>query len=122
MIPLVLIIDDKVEITKVIAMFLRGTFRTEQVFNGREALVRLRSKELEMPAIIVTDVNMPEMDGYKFVENVKSDSALSHIPVLVLSSVESSADRIRMLEMGAADFMLKPFNPEELRVRIKRLL
>lgn len=46
----------------------------------------------------------------------------SHIPVLILSSVESSSNRIRLFEEGAEDFILKPFNPEELRVRVKRIL
>lgn len=118
--PLIMIVDDKPQIAKVISMFLRQWYRTEHCINGREALDRLSTGE--RPSLIISDINMPDMDGYELIRRLRSNAELSAIPVIVLSSVESSADRIALLEMGAADFMLKPFNPEELRLRIKRLV
>lgn len=118
--PLILIVDDKPEIAKVISMFLRQWYRTEYCRNGVDALARLSQGEL--PSLIVSDVNMPDMDGYELLRRLKSSDRLAQIPLFVLSSIESSADRIALLEMGAADFLLKPFNPEELRLRIKRLI
>lgn len=118
--PLILIVDDKPEIAKIISMFLRTWYRTEYCNNGVAALERLHAGEL--PSLIVSDINMPDMDGYELLRRIQANEWLANIPVLVLSSIESSADRIVLLEMGAADFLLKPFNPEELRLRIKRLI
>lgn len=118
--PLIMIVDDKQEIAKVISMFLRSWYRTEYCNNGVAALERLRTGE--RPALIVSDINMPDMDGYELLRRLKENPNFSTIPLIVLSSVESSADRIALLDMGADDFMLKPFNPEELRLRIKRLV
>lgn len=118
--PLILLVDDKPEIAKIISMYLSDTFRTQYCANGMVALKMIQQGEL--PALVVTDVNMPQMDGYEFLVAIKADDSFKHIPVIVLSSIESSSDRIRLLEMGAADYMLKPFNPEELKVRIKNAL
>ena len=75
-----------------------------------------------LPDLIISDLNMPEMSGEEFLVYLKANDMFSHIPVLILSSVESSSNRIRLFEEGAEDFILKPFNPEELRVRVKRIL
>lgn len=120
--PTILIIDDKPEIAKVISMYLRSNFQTEYCSNGLLALERLRNSTLPLPDAIISDINMPDMDGYELLRQIKKDKSLAEIPVMVLSSVESSADRIKILNMGADDFMLKPFNPEELLIRLKHLL
>lgn len=118
--PLILLVDDKPQIAKIISIYLHDEFRTEYYNSGREALKRLEKGE--QPSLIVTDVNMPEMDGYELVKAIRSNESLKSVPIIVLSNIESSADRIKLLEMGADDFMLKPFNPEELRVRVRKLI
>lgn len=121
MLPLILIVDDKPEIARVISMFLRSSYSTHIALGGSQAIEYLE-KSKEAPDLIISDVRMPDMDGYEFIRAVKNNPSTNNVPIIVLSSVESSADRIRLLEMGASDFVLKPFNPEELKVRIGKLL
>lgn len=121
MLPLILIVDDKEEIARIIAMYLRSVYRTQHCNDGKMALQWLAQTD-ELPNLIISDVRMPDMDGYELLRNLKSDSRLEALPVIILSSIESSADRIRLLEMGAVDFIVKPFNPEELRLRIWHIL
>lgn len=121
MLPLILIVDDKEEIARIISMYLRSHYRTQHCNDGQAALDWL-SQAAELPNLIISDVRMPDMDGYELLRRLKSDSRLKALPVIILSSIESSADRIRLLEMGAVDFIVKPFNPEELRLRIGHIL
>lgn len=121
MLPLILIVDDKPEISRVISMFLRSSYRTQIANGGREAIEAIAASK-EAPDLIISDVRMPDMDGYEFIREVKNHPSTHNVPIIVLSSIESAADRVQLLEMGASDFVLKPFNPEELKVRIGRLL
>ena len=74
------------------------------------------------PNLIVLDIWMPGMSGDEFLSFIKQNGLYKDIPVLILSGEESSDFRIKMLEEGAADFILKPFNPQELKVRIRKVL
>lgn len=115
----VLLVDDKQEIAKIIMLYLSSY----EVIYKENPLVAIQwLQEGNLPDLIISDLNMPEMSGEEFLIYLKANELFSHIPVLILSSVESSTNRIRLFEEGAEDFILKPFNPEELRVRIKRLL
>lgn len=115
----ILLVDDKPAIAKIITLYL-SMYDVTYAENPIKAISWLH--EGNMPDAIVSDLNMPEMDGEQFLEYLKANSLFSHIPVLILSSEEASARRIRLFENGAADFVLKPFNPEELKIRVKRLL
>ena len=110
----VLLVDDKQEIAKIIMLYLSSTYKVSYKENPLKAIAWLQ--EGNLPDLIISDLNMPEM------VYLKANDMFSHIPVLILSSVESSSNRIRLFEEGAEDFILKPFNPEELRVRVKRIL
>ncbi len=116
--PLIMLVDDRPEIAKVISMYLKGSYDTVYFENVVGAMAYLQMGNL--PNLIITDINMPEISGFEFLSQLKSSVLFATIPVFVLSSVESSADQIKLLEMGAADFILKPFNPEELKVRIAK--
>ena len=74
------------------------------------------------PALIISDIRMPKMTGSEFLAYLKSNSLFKDIPVVMLSSEESTTERINLLEAGAEDFILKPFNPMELKARIKKFL
>jgi DNA-binding response OmpR family regulator len=74
------------------------------------------------PDLIILDLRMPEMNGDEFLIYLKKNGLYKDIPVVVLSGEESSDIRIKMLELGAEDFILKPFNPMELKIRIKKVL
>ena len=115
----ILLVDDKPEIAKIITLYLSG-YNVKYVENPIIALNWL--KEGNMPDAIISDLMMPEMNGEEFVTALKENENLSHIPILILTCVESDSDRTRLFEKGANDFILKPFNPEELKTRIKVLL
>lgn len=74
------------------------------------------------PDLIISDIRMPKMTGSEFLHYLKSNELFKHIPVMMLSSEESTTERIRLLEEGAVDYILKPFNPMELKVRLKKFL
>lgn len=116
--PLIMLVDDRPEIAKVISMYLKGSYDTVYFDTVIGAMAYLQKGNL--PNLIITDINMPEISGFEFLSQLKSSVLFSHIPVFVLSSIESRVDQIKLLEIGAADFILKPFNPEELKVRIAK--
>ena len=115
-----LIIDDKIAIAKIISVYLSAEYdityfntpvkAIEWLFNGNR------------PDLIILDIRMPEMNGDEFLSYIKNNGLYKDIPVVVLSGEESSDIRIKMLEVGADDFILKPFNPMELKIRIKKVL
>ena len=116
----VLVIDDEQSIRILLENFLGKEFDVITKNDGLEGIKFL--EEGNLPDIIVADIQMPNMDGYKFLENAKASGFFSHIPVIMLSGNESSKERIKSLRMGADDYMVKPFNPEELYLRIKNIL
>ena len=115
-----LIIDDKIAIAKIISVYLSAEYdityfntpvkAIEWLFNGNR------------PDLIILDIRMPEMNGDEFLSYLKRNGLYKDIPVVVLSGEESSDIRIKMLEAGADDFILKPFNPMELKIRIRKVL
>lgn len=116
----VLFVDDRPEIAKIIMLYLSPLYEMNYKENPIKAISWLN--EGNIPDLIISDINMPEMNGEEFLCYLKGNNLFNHIPVLILSSIDSSADRIRLYEKGASDFMLKPFNPEELRIRVKKLI
>ena len=116
----ILVVDDKQSLSEMVAQFLSQSFVVETAINGLVALKMLQ--EGNIPDLIITDLEMPEMDGFELIEGLKQSGFFKDIPVIVLSCRESSADRIKCLKMGADDYMVKPFNPEELLIRIDNLL
>lgn len=116
--PLIMLVDDRPEIAKVISMYLKDSYDTVYFDSVINAMAYLQKGNL--PNLIITDINMPEISGKEFLIQLKSSLLFEAIPVFVLSSIENSEEQIRLLELGAADFILKPFNPVELKVRIAK--
>ncbi|MEA1981237.1 MAG: response regulator transcription factor [candidate division Zixibacteria bacterium] len=116
----ILVVDDKAAHRKLMKIYLSKNFNVATSENGLVALRMLH--EGLRPDIIVTDLLMPEVDGTAFLDQIKSSYFYQHIPVMVLSSVETSTEKIRLLRAGAEDYLHKPFNPEELEVRIEKIL
>jgi adenylate cyclase len=83
--------------------------------NGREALERLRAEPFDL---VLLDILMPEMNGYQVLEEMKRDPALRHIPVIMISALDEIDSVVRCIEIGAEDYLAKPFNPVLLRARI----
>jgi len=115
----ILFVDDSVEIAKIIRLYL-SMYEVHYEENPVKAFEWLNNGNL--PDLIISDINMPEYNGNQFLEYLKSNSLFSDIPVMILSSEDSSSVRIHFYELGAVDFLIKPFNPEELRVRVKRII
>jgi sigma-B regulation protein RsbU (phosphoserine phosphatase) len=83
--------------------------------NGRQALDLLKAQHFDL---VLLDIMMPEMDGYQVLEQVKADAALREIPVIMISALEEVESVIRCVELGAEDYLSKPFNPTLLRARV----
>ena len=83
--------------------------------NGRQALDQLRAQSYDL---VLLDIVMPEMDGYQVLEQMKSDGLLRDVPVVVISAVDEMESVVRCIEMGAEDYLPKPFDPILLRARI----
>ena len=78
--------------------------------------------EVNLPDLIICDIQMPRMDGYEFLEKVRQRGYTKHTPVIMLSGIENSRDRIKCYKLGSQDFLVKPFNPEELMELIRKNL
>lgn len=91
----------------------------ETAEHGRQALERLREDAFDL---VLLDINMPELDGFQVLEQVKADPALAHIPVIMISAVDQTEAIARCIELGADDFLPKPFDPLLLRARMSASL
>ncbi|MDD2595439.1 MAG: response regulator [Bacteroidales bacterium] len=116
----ILIIDDKEAIAKVLSIYLASEYECIHFDNPIKALKWLQ--EDNIPDLIVLDIRMPEMRGDDFLIYLKQNELYKAIPVIMLSSEDSSSDRIRLLSEGAEDFIVKPFNPLELKIRVKKII
>lgn len=115
----ILIIDDEPSIRLLLENFLSKTYEVIVKSDGMEALEWL---EGNLPDLIICDIQMKNLDGYQFLEKLRQRGFTKHTPVIMLSGVESSKERIKCYQLGAQDFLSKPFNPEELGELIKKNL
>lgn len=115
--PLVLIADDDERVREVLDAYLRGAgFRTELAPNGKRALEVWRAAH---PDLLLLDLMMPEMDGLEVIRRVRAESG---VPVLLLTARADEFDRVLGLELGADDYIAKPFSPREVVARVKAVL
>ncbi len=114
---LILIVDDEPRMIKFIRLNLDlEGYRVSEASNGLEALDRVRK---ELPDLVLLDVMMPEMDGFEALERIRE---ISNVPVIMLTVKAEEEDKVRGLELGADDYVTKPFSPRELSSRIKAVL
>lgn len=116
----ILAIDDEKSIRFIIENTFNRDFDVTSISNGMDALFYLQSGNL--PDLIICDVEMPVLNGFEFILRIRESGFFDEIPLIMLSGKEESADKIKCFEMGADDYVLKPFNPKELIARIKRRL
>jgi len=115
--PTILVVDDEKNIVQLARLYLNNEgFRVEAAYDGKQALGKARSLK---PDLIVLDIMMPEMDGLTVCKELRKTS---NVPVIILTARGDDIDRIVGLEIGADDYMAKPFNPRELVARVKAVL
>jgi DNA-binding response OmpR family regulator len=114
---LILLVDDEPNIIELSKLYLeRDGFRTIAAGDGEEALESARKNS---PALIVLDLMLPKLDGYEVCRRVRANS---DVPIIMLTARDEDIDKIIGLELGADDYMTKPFNPRELLARVKAIL
>ena len=118
-IPTLLIVEDNSDVRNYILNILSNDYKIYEADDGEEGL----DKSFKyIPDLIITDVMMPKLDGFQFCKKLKSDFRTSHIPVIMLTAKATMKDKINGLEIGADDYIMKPFEAGELNARIKNLL
>jgi phosphate regulon transcriptional regulator PhoB len=116
----ILVVEDESAINELICYNLRKAgFRAEGVFNGEEALKKIKAGK---PDLILLDLMLPGIDGFELCKALKSDEELSAIPIIMLTARSEELDKVLGLELGADDYITKPFSPRELVARIKTVL
>ena len=115
----ILIIDDDPDILDVLNLTLSENFTVISAHNGKEGIELVKSKN---PDIIITDYNMPVMDGPEFCRNLRKDVLLRHLPVIMLTGRGDTKDMVAGIESGVDDYLIKPFEPETLLARIRMIL
>lgn len=117
--PLILIVEDNAELSHNLKLFFSQYYRVETASNGREALDII--SEIN-PDIIISDIMMPEMSGTEMCRTIKSDLNLCHIPVILLTALNSTEHTLDGLNANADDYMTKPFDTRVLLARVDNLL
>ncbi len=115
----VLIVDDDPDILDVISLTLSEHYEIFEAHNGKEGLDLAREKK---PDLIITDYVMPVMDGPSLCQELKKDILLQHTPIIMLTGKGEVKDKVHGLEAGADDYLVKPFEPDELLARIRMIL
>ncbi|MGM9511080.1 MULTISPECIES: response regulator transcription factor [Larkinella] len=116
----VLVVEDDTYIRKVLRHTLKAEFEVTTLNNGIEAMDWL---EAGNPVdIIITDLQMPYLSGQDLIRTIRASSLLTQVPIIVLSTFTDSATKIACLEQGADDYMIKPFNPLEVKAKINAIL
>ena len=113
----ILVVDDEANIRDLARMYLeKDGYHVDTVVNGADALAYIKQKP---PALMVLDLMLPEIDGWEVCRRVRADS---NLPILMLTARDDDIDKIVGLEMGADDYLTKPFNPRELVARVRAIL
>ncbi len=118
----VLIVDDSKETRQEIIQTLRKNKSLKFVFEANNGLEALRLISDAKVDLILTDLIMPAMDGFKLIETIRKDERFNDVPVILLSIRSNLEDRVKGLELGAWDFLVKPVHPVELNARVKAML
>ncbi len=116
--PLLLIVEDNRDVAKYLQTCVEKDFRVITTYDGQEGI----EKALEViPDIVISDVMMPKRDGYDVTRTLKTDQRTSHIPIILLTAKATEEERLKGLKVGADAYLVKPFNKEELNIRLEQL-
>jgi len=116
----ILVVDDEPDILALVTYHLaRAGYRISTATSGNEAR---RAAGEELPALVVLDLMLPELSGFEVLERMRADRALADTPVLMLTARREEPDRVQGLSLGADDYLVKPFSPQELVLRVRNIL
>ena len=116
----ILIVDDEQDVLDLLTFNLqKAGFKTIAARDGATALQKARDA---MPALIVLDLMLPQIEGTEVCRQLKADPKTAHIPIIMLTAKAEEVDRVVGLELGADDYVTKPFSPRELALRVKTIL
>ena len=114
---LILVVDDEARMVRFIQLNLEHDgYQVISAYNGREALDQVRS---QLPNLVLLDVMMPDLDGFEVLKRIRDQSS---VPVIMLTAKGEEDDRVHGLELGADDYITKPFSPRELVSRVRAVL
>ncbi len=120
MTPKILVVDDEPDAVELIDFNLKANgYDVATASDGEEALQKARAL---LPNLIILDIMLPEVDGMEVCKILRRDQRTSGIPIIMLTAKAAEIDRVLGLELGADDYVTKPFSPRELVLRVKRLL
>jgi len=116
----ILVVDDDKQIVRLVKSYLeKDGLRVLTAFDGEEAMHAIRA---ERPDLIVLDLMLPRHDGFEITRWLRADKNLAAIPILMLTARIEDADKIQGLDLGADDYLTKPFNPREVLARVRSIL
>ena len=116
---ILLVVDDNADIRAYVRSIFEDSYQIIEAINGKDGIQKAQET---VPNLIISDLMMPEMDGFAFCKYLKTNETTSHIPIVMLTAKANVESRIEGLELGADDYLIKPFNTQEIRVRVKNLL
>ncbi len=116
---ILLIVDDNEDIRSYIRTVFEDKYQIIEAINGKDGILKAQETT---PNLIISDLMMPEMNGFEFCKFIKSNETTSHIPVIMLTAKANVESKIEGFELGADDYLIKPFNTAEIQVRVKNLL
>ncbi|HEY5656792.1 MAG TPA: response regulator [Myxococcota bacterium] len=120
MAPRILVVDDEPDLLELVRVNLaQSGYAVETAESGREALERLRRSP---PDLVVLDLMLPDVSGTEICRQVRADSRLAQLPIIMLTARADEVDRVVGLELGADDYVTKPFSPRELALRVRAVL
>ena len=116
----ILIIEDEIDIANLVGFnFERNGYSVDIAHDGREGLEKILKNQ---PDLVILDLMLPEIDGYKILKKMQRDTRSHSIPVIMLTAKSQIDDRLKGLELGADDYITKPFSPKELLLRAQAIL
>jgi two-component system alkaline phosphatase synthesis response regulator PhoP len=118
--PRILVVDDDKQIVRLVQSYLeRASYQVLTAYDGETALHTIRR---ERPDLVVLDLMLPNSDGWEVTRTVRSDPSLASLPIIMLTARVEDTDKIVGLELGADDYIAKPFNPHEVVARVRAVL
>jgi DNA-binding response OmpR family regulator len=118
--PRILVVEDDFDISNMLKIYFSGQeFEVDIAARGSEALEKTRHG---LPHLIILDIMLPDIDGYEVCRQLRTNTRTSHIPIIFLTQKDERSDKLQGLELGADDYITKPFDIEELKFRVKNAI